>query len=54
MKIVVLAWLLLVPSLAVLRGCLQQRPSDPSHDSLRHVAQPERSRTMRPAERLQD
>jgi hypothetical protein len=54
MKIVVLAWLLLVPSLAALRGCLHQRPPDPSHDSLRHVAQPERSRTIRRAARLQD
>jgi len=40
MKLLVLAWLLLVPSLAVLRGCLRQSPQDPSHDSLQHVAQP--------------
>jgi len=54
MKIVVLAWLLLLSSLAALRGCLHQRPPDPSHDSLQHVAQPERSRTLRPAMRLRD
>jgi len=48
------AWLFLVPSLAVLRGCLYQAPPDPTHDSLRHVAQPERGRSNRPASRLQD
>lgn len=54
MKIIVLAWLFLVPSLAVLRGCLYQAPADPTHDSLRPVAQPERGRSNRPASRLLD
>ena len=54
MKIIVLAWLFLVPSLAVLRGCLYQAPADPTHDSLRPGAQPERGRSNRPATRLLD
>jgi hypothetical protein len=54
MKVVALIWLFLFVAVVGLRACLSQGAPEPSRESMRNHAQPERNLHMRPAMRLRD
>jgi hypothetical protein len=54
MKVVALIWFFLLVAVVGLRACLSQGAPEPSQESLRNLAQPERNLHMAPAMRLRD